>query len=572
MRPPRDDETPIFPLRALEPEPEPAAGRSVLVIADGFVAAHPLADEGSLVLGRSAEADLPIEVEWLSRRHARLHLGHPLEIEDLGSANGTFVGDTRLARGERRRLAAGDIVNLGPVQLLFHDAAIAISPRHIWDREPFVARIEQECERARASATGFAVIHVRTADRDARARAIQPLLIGSLRPCDLIAHAGTGRYDVLFVGARPGEGHAVIRRLEEQSSAGGSQIRLGVAYYPRDGSDGPGLLARARAEADDDERQSHGADHMVLVSEQMQRLHSMVERVARSRLHVLLLGETGVGKEVIAERIHALSSRFARPFVRINCATLAAPLLESQLFGHVRGAFTGADRDRVGLLDAADGGTLFLDEVAEMPMEVQAKLLRVLEDGKVARLGAIEFHAVDVRVIAATNCDLEEAVVQGAFRADLFHRLDGASLVIPPLRERREEIAPLARAFVARGRRRMAIEQPITLSDQALAFLHDHDWPGNLRELRNVIERAMVLSDGLILPEHLPLTRFSAPKRAAPLADPEDDEEQGRAEVVEALARAGGNQSRAAKLLGISRGTLIARIARYGLPRPRKRD
>ena len=296
----------------------------------------------------------------------------------------------------------------------------------------------------------------------------------------------------------------------------------------------------------------------------------LVDRIAATTISVLILGETGAGKEVLAERIHRMSLRAQRALVRLNCATLSAPLLESELFGHERGAFTGAATSKVGLVAAADGGTLFLDEVGELPPPVQAKLLRVLSEREILPIGAACARPVDVRFIAATNRDLREQVETGAFRRDLFYRLNGITLYVPPLRARPTEIEPLARAFVDAFCRHQGRPSP-AISPAAVAALHAHRWPGNVRELRNVMERAVLLGDGpTIEPQHLALgtaPAFAVTGAAPPVRDARDVE---RRRILDALNQCGGNQTRAARLLGKGRRTLLRRLDELGLPRPRK--
>jgi two-component system response regulator AtoC len=331
----------------------------------------------------------------------------------------------------------------------------------------------------------------------------------------------------------------------------------------------------------------------------MRLVHQQAARAAPTPISVLILGETGVGKEVLARAIHAQSPRAKGPFMGINCAALSDTLLESELFGHEKGAYTGALQARAGLFEAAEGGTVFLDEVGELAPGTQAKLLRVLEERVVTRLGANRPKAIDVRFLAATNRDPEAEIQTGRFRQDLYFRLNGIALSIPPLRERKSEIEGLARRFLAAACRLIErVEIPL-ISREVLALLHAHPWPGNVRELRNVVERAAVLCPGdTILPEHLPpaLTRLSEPRRSATVASgavslgrsaeltqpgsptPADDHlptelrSVERARIIDALERCAGSQSAAARMLGISRGTLIARIEEFGLPRPRKPD
>lgn len=282
---------------------------------------------------------------------------------------------------------------------------------------------------------------------------------------------------------------------------------------------------------------------------------AVADRVAPLAYPVLLLGETGVGKELFARRLHEASPRREGPFVTIPCAALNPGLVESELFGHERGSFTGAEATKVGLFEAARGGTVLLDEVAELPLVVQAKLLRVLEELRIQPLGASETRALDVRFVATAHPDLEGDVERGTFRRDLLFRLNGVTIHVPPLRQRREEIAPLAQHFALSVHGR-----PKTLSQAALDVLRDHDWPGNVRELRNVIERAVVLSSDHVLgPEHLELGF-----RTAALAPTSE-----RERIIDALRQAAGNQTRAAEILGISRRTLVTRLRDYDIPRPR---
>ncbi|MDB4933814.1 MAG: uncharacterized protein JWP87_786 [Labilithrix sp.] len=314
----------------------------------------------------------------------------------------------------------------------------------------------------------------------------------------------------------------------------------------------------------------------------MDRLEDLVALVAPARISVILLGETGVGKEVMAERLHGLSPRAPRQLVRINCAALPEPILESELFGHERGAFTGAVQRKVGLLESADGGTVFLDEVAELPLTTQAKLLRVLESREITPVGAVASRPVDLRFIAATNRDLDAMVGQGLFRSDLYYRLQGITLRIPPLRDRRIEIPGLARTFAAHFSRAMNRPEP-AISETAMALLVAADWPGNIRELRNVIERAVVLSAGrtTIETSHVSTEPKQAPSEGVAETLPpssagvrdlkEQVEALERQRIVEALQQSGGNQTEAAKLLGISRRMLLGRLDAYVLPRPRKR-
>ncbi len=302
---------------------------------------------------------------------------------------------------------------------------------------------------------------------------------------------------------------------------------------------------------------------MVFASEAMRRLAVLVARVAPRDVTVLLTGESGTGKERVAEAIVRASRRADRPFVRFNCAALTPELAEAELFGHARGAFTGAARARPGLFGEADGGTLLLDEVGELAPSAQAKVLRVLQAGEVRPVGEERARTVDVRVIAATHRDLEAEVRAGRFREDLFYRLNVVQLRIPPLRERPEDVRVLARHFLDRFARRFGVE-PLHVPESVFDGLAAHPWPGNVRELENAIEGLVALSP----PEGLDLALLpggaSAPE-GAPLPLKERVQAYERGLVVEALRAAGGNRSEAARRLGVSRVTLHDKLRRYGL-------
>jgi len=301
-----------------------------------------------------------------------------------------------------------------------------------------------------------------------------------------------------------------------------------------------------------------------VVGPETEHLYWLANRVAQSKLSVLILGETGVGKDVLARTIHDRSPRSARAFVPINCSVLPPSLVESELFGHERGAFTGADRSRPGLLEQADGGTIFLDELGELPLAAQAKLLRVIEDQVVMPVGRGAPRKIDVRFIAATNRDVGRAIRAGDFREDLFFRLGAVVLNVPPLRERPSEIPALARRALADATSGEGSSP--TLDPEAIAYLCRQPWPGNIRELRNVIARAVLFSDMATLRESDLRAALECSLSLTGVSEP-IDEERGR--ILSALQECGGNQSRAAILLGLSRGALIERLKRYGITRPR---
>ncbi len=307
-------------------------------------------------------------------------------------------------------------------------------------------------------------------------------------------------------------------------------------------------------------------DDIVARSAAMRRVLDLAERVAVVDAPVLLTGESGCGKERIARHIHARSPRSSGPFIPVNCGALPEHLLESELFGHVKGAFTGADRDHHGLFEAAAGGTLLLDEVGEIPLTVQVKLLRVLQDREVRAVGASKSRKVDARIVAATNRDLDEMVRTRAFRKDLYYRLKVVSISVPPLRERREDILPLAHAFVRRGCEAYHCG-PCSLSASALDHLLAYPWPGNVRELEHALERAVVLAEGKprIEASDLPpeiLTEGEAPLDDGALLRLADVE---RRHILRVLAHHGGSRKDAAQTLGIGTNTLWRRLRAYGV-------
>ncbi len=291
----------------------------------------------------------------------------------------------------------------------------------------------------------------------------------------------------------------------------------------------------------------------IIASQAMRRLLTIVEKVARTDSSVLIAGESGVGKELIARAIHHYSARREKPFIDVNCAAFPENLIESELFGYEKGAFSGADSVKPGLFEAASGGTLFLDEVGELDARMQAKLLRVLDGQPYYRLGGTRKIQAAARIVAATNSDLEEAVERGWFRADLYHRLDAIQLRVPSLRERVDDIAPLSELFLR--------STGCSLRDDALALLQSYSWPGNIRELRNVLNKAVVFADTAELtPSDLPLG-VKSPSAAEPGYSLERLEEQT---IFRALDQTGGHQQKAADILGISRRTLIRKLKQYG--------
>ncbi|MCP3136830.1 sigma 54-interacting transcriptional regulator [Pyxidicoccus xibeiensis] len=548
----------------------------LLVFSPTLALTFPLPESGSVVIGRGAEADVRIDSAALSRRHAELTLGPRPTVKDLGSSNGTRVGGRRLEPEEVCELTPGSALELGDLTLLLqHAPAVAATsasrPRSVWSHAALEARLEEACLRAEAGGSAFRLVRIRGLHA-AHAAQVCEAVATALDPLDVLAGYAPQEWHALVWEEQPGRGDEVEADIADELNRRGLSFALGHARFPQEGRTPEALLARAGEGARGETPDAREGD-IVVVDPAMQRLHSLVRQVASSPFTVLLLGETGVGKEVFAEAVHRHSPRAQGPFVRLNCAAFSESLLESELFGHDKGAFTGAVKAKPGLLEAANGGTLFLDEVAELPAGVQAKLLRVLEQREVLRLGELRPRPLDVRFVAATHKDLAAEVARGAFRQDLSFRLDGLSLTIPPLRERRAELVHLAHAFLRLAARAMGRTTAPTLSPEAREALLRYAWPGNLRELRNVMERAVVLGAvDVVRPEHLPLEKLLAPRlppTAAP--PPATDASSGqRQRIADALERHGGNQTEAARELGVSRKTLGVWMDAHGIPRPRR--
>ncbi|HOM30083.1 MAG TPA: sigma-54 dependent transcriptional regulator, partial [Deltaproteobacteria bacterium] len=309
-----------------------------------------------------------------------------------------------------------------------------------------------------------------------------------------------------------------------------------------------------------------GYESLVGDSTVMLRLKELITKVGPTDASVLVEGETGTGKELVARAIHHQSRRCRGVFVPVDCGAIAQTVIESELFGHVKGAFTGAHTAAKGLIRAADGGTLFFDEVGDLPLPMQVKLLRTIQEREVRPVGSAQSYPVDIRIVAATNKDLSEEVGKGRFREDLLYRIDVVHIRVPPLREHKEDIPLLARHFVMESSRDVSRVRDI--SPEAVELLERYDWPGNIRELANVIRRAAALGRSeLIMPEDLPPTIREAKGSPAGLVRPEGSRlrDYERAAIVNALSLSGGNRKKASRILGIGEATLYRKLARYGL-------
>ncbi len=542
----------------------------------------PLAPGSPVVVGRTYPADAVIADAGLSRRHAQFGWEDDgFYVEDLGSTNGTTVRGAPLAG--RARIAPGDEVRLGGVTATVH----VLAPRDedlqgIESHDRFVAALEDELLRARTFGRPLALLMIQTGQTGEVARAL-PSIRERLRPVDPLGAYGPESGPVLL---------PEIARPQAQTIASALGMRTGLAVFPDDGVTGESLIEAVRR-ASRGETVSPSSPppsapaSIVVASARMREVFETIARVSSSSLPVLILGETGSGKEVVARAIHAGSPRKKGPLRCINCAAIPATLLEGMLFGHEKGAFTGADRATKGIFEQASGGTVLLDEIGELAPAAQAALLRVLETKRVTRLGADRETDVDVRVLAATHRDLHAMAEAGTFRWDLLYRLDAMTLSLPPLRERREDILPLAELFLREANR----ENGRAVSDidaAARRLLGAYRWPGNVRELRNVVDRAVVITRGeTITVDDLPeRVRASVPHagegasevpptaNSAPPDDPLlDYKERVRVRmqayetdlILEALERHHGNQTEAARALQMPVRTLTHKIQQYGI-------
>ena len=565
--------------------PTPGADRLfLLILGDANVSSQPLPETGEVIIGRSDRCDVRVQDSSISRQHALLRLGSDITIEDLGSVNGTAVGEEAVAKGAPRSLSTNEVFTVGTVTMVVQRRTATVRSRRLWSHDYFEGRVVEECARAEHSDSRFAVIRVRLRGEADVTRVQKPLAV-VLREIDVIGQYGPGEYEVLLIDASAEESKLVESRLKAALAREGMVGDIGRASFPEDGRSADKLISRARptplAASDPGQRS------VVVKGAKMENLYRLAERVAKGTINILILGETGVGKQVLAENIHGFSPRKGKPFLELNCSGFSENLLESELFGHEKGAFTGATTTKPGLLETANGGTVFLDEIGDMALALQAKLLRVIENRKVMRVGGLKSKPIDVRFVAATNRELEADVMGGTFRQDLYFRINGVTLNIPPLRERSEEIGGLAATFAAEAAAGLGAPTP-HIGDEVLALLVNYSWPGNIRELRNVMERAVLLCvDDEITAEQLPVEKmertFATPVAgqstwpaavsSAPKSNPAKEETaaEKRERILAALMSCGGNNTEAAKVLGVSRRTLGKWLELYDIPRPRKK-
>ncbi len=545
----------------------------VLVVMNGGTSlAHPL-PRGEVTIGRDETCVIPIDDPKASRTHLVLRVGDgPVTASDPGSRNGSFLGSRRLPVGEPVPLDVGDILRVGSTLLLLKPAPGRERVRLVGEGSLGARMVTLQSQGGSFWLLEAALRLPKGAraatwnDEDAELQGavvrLDAVVDEHVDATASIAETGPARRSILLLGADMAAAQAAAKRLEVALTLARVDAEVRILEGFNRPSTSPPTAPPSPAK----------------LGEEMTQLTAMIGRVAAGHLNVLIVGETGVGKEVLAHALHARSNRAAGPLVCLNCAAFSETLLESELFGYEKGAFTGAVRDKPGLIESANGGIVFLDEIGEMPLTFQVKLLRVLEKRESQRVGSLRPRPIDVRFFAATNRDLEAEVRAKRFRRDLYFRLNGVTLTIPPLRRRLDEIAGLATQFLAEAAAACRRPAP-ALSAEALEGLRAYDWPGNIRELRNVLDRAVMLcQDDSIRAEHLGFTggrralSSLAPSAPPPAADDvalAGDDAGERARIVAALEKCAGNQTHAAELLGVSRGTLIKRLAKYGVPRPR---
>jgi Nif-specific regulatory protein len=564
-------------------------------------------------IGRDAGMQVVLGDAKVSRHHATIHReGDGWIVVDAESRHGTFVNGARISR---QRLCDGDQLQIGATVLRFeqaaHTSAVALHLAHTEHLRPD-ERLQVFYQLAEATAAIddadaalrralAAIVAVLGCDRGVIALGATPQTLrraAEVQARDLVigrsvVDAVIARGEAVLLGqAELPAGQTLDRQGIRSAMAAPLRVRertLGLVYVDdrgradRFGQDDLELLvavARLAGVIVDVSARYERAVAMVEVAQQervapeligrsegIRQVRREVERFAATELPIHLTGESGVGKELVARAIHAASPRRSASFVAVNCAAMPDTLLESELFGHVRGAFTGADKARRGKLSLADRGTLFLDEVADLSPAAQAKLLRVLEDGEVVPVGSEASTRVDLRVVSASHKDLRRAVAEGRFRQDLYYRLAGAEIEIPALRERGEDVVELAETFLARVRQQRP--GPSRLSREAIAAMTAYGWPGNVRELRHAIERACAIAGGDTI-EAQDLALRSPTASGAPVVQAGSLASQfaaldatERRLVEEAMTRAGGNVSEAARLLGITRIMMKRRLDRF---------
>lgn len=566
----------------------------LLVIEPGSSSIFRLLGQHEVIIGRSTDAGLQLQHSSVSRRHARLlYQDDNLAVQDLGSHNGVLVNGERIHAV--RELSSGDVIAMGDVLAVVHGKGAITQPayRPLADAAVVRQRLSEEVERVLRCQRPFSLLKLDLGQTLTAPDWVASALCPHLRSFDLLGRSSDTQLAVVLPELKEPELTALASELLTVLSTSFPRARAGYSCCPADGCDVDTLLLLARRAAATAAPggvagpdaipicKRFGEHEILVVDPAMVRLYELIERLGPSSIPVLIVGETGSGKELAAAALHHASPRRGQRLLAINCAALPESLAESELFGHERGAFSGAVTSKPGLLESAPGGTVFLDEVGELSLPVQAKLLRALETRRLMRVGDVHERPFDIRLVAATHLDLEAQVRAGRFRQDLYFRLAAAVVNLPPLRHRLAGLPMLVRAFLLAARRRLG-QPPLAISDQVMASLLSYPWPGNVRELKNDMEfLAATVSAGVVEPWHLPpklggpgllsdapgTPRQPASVPEVPLFRPLEEElrELERKRITEALAAAGGVQSSAAELLKMPRRTFFAKTKQYGL-------
>jgi two-component system response regulator AtoC len=540
-----------------------------------------------LSFGRDPDCSIALNDGRVSRRHALLRVrGGALEVTDLGSRNGTVVDGAKLAANATTTIADTSVLRIGEAVITFEVARVAGNSPWCFDRGTFTSRAEAALTGPRSGVAALIEITwesqataTTTSDTAGPPLGLQPVLTKIVGPNGVIgAHEG-GRVLLVVPSTEAERVDATVTLVKNLCEEHDLNAEVRVATSPQPRLDGLlGSLSRRAGEL----------VPPVIFQGGLRSVDALLAKLDASEAPVLIVGETGVGKDVLARALHARSRRSQKPIVSLNCAAFTEALFESELFGHERGAFTGAQTAKTGLLESAAGGTVFLDEIGEMPLSMQAKLLRVVENREVLRVGALQPRQIDVRFVFATNRDLHLEVEQKTFRQDLFFRIGSITLRIPALRERVDEIVPLAEHFISTSCAKIG-HAPPRIPPETARFLEGHAWPGNVRELKHVIELAALVAEGdAVRPTDIHIERY-LPSEASPTSslrmtppptfvDPEQKTDPAalpkseRDRMLEALEKTLWNQSKAAELMGMPRRTFVKRLAQYDLPRPRKRE
>jgi len=553
--------------------------RYLLVFGPKTAILAPLPAGATVYLRRSRDGGLECgEHDGPGEALVRLTMGEEVVIEPL--VGQILLNDERLEEG--RDLRSGDEIGLGQ-----HGAAVFHSREHeravqgVLRPDELHQRLRQEVERCLRYHRPLSLLLLRLNRGEAGPGfgELARTVARTVRAVDIVGWVGQGELVVLF----PETGQSALVPAARIMAAIGSEARGGLARCPADGTASDTLIVGARSAAlraptgkvepmwGGESTLRVGELQVVAVDPKTRRLFELVRDLAPSDIPVLITGETGVGKELVAHALHHWSARREAPLVTLNCAALPESLLESELFGHERGAFSGAETHKQGLLESANGGTLFLDEISEASPAIQAKLLRVLETGRARRLGAVAEHPIDLRIVSATNRALEQELEAGRFREDLYYRLNVGAVEVPPLRDRKLDLPELTRRLLAQACQRQG-RGPIHVADRAMERLLSWGWPGNVRELRNVVDRTTaVLPGDLIEVEDLPPQMGPARQREDTppacrfrrLAD--EIRELERTRMMQALTASGGVHVRASELISMPLRTFVTKLKVHGL-------